>query len=289
MKCCLKKVVIEFVNKPYYRIQSFIFNKKWLLTLKKRDVRSFQYKKIKIRKTMKINISSIVAFILIVQCYSTQAYDAKQLIEHVKTSLHNASEGKSKLTSEVLKLYNSQNGASGIKERHLLNNLCSLPGTRYLEVGVFHGSTFTAALFNNNTTILDAIAVDNWSQFGNNKESFLNKANKVLMPNSFRFIEQDAFSIDLEKNFSHPITIYFYDGDHSYLSQYKAFTYFNPIFADIFIAVVDDWNDKAKVQKGTRDAFKNLGYTILFEQELSAQNGDVNNWWYGVYVAVIKK
>lgn len=230
----------------------------------------------------------IVASILVLQIYLSHAYDAHELIDHVKNSIYNASQGKSKLTPEVLKLYGTNDGASGLKERHLLNNLCALPETRYLEIGVFHGSTFIAALFNNRSAVLEAIAVDNWSQFGNNRESFLNKANRFLAPNSFRFIEHDAFSIDLEKNFTHPITIYFYDGDHSYNSQYKAFTYFNSIFADTFIAVVDDWS-QPQVQRGTRDAFKKLGYTILFEQVLSSQNGDFNGWWYGVYVAVIKK
>lgn len=216
-----------------------------------------------------------------------KAYDAEQLINHVKKSINDASQGKSKLSSELLKLYGPNDGASGIKERHLLNNLCSLPGTRYLEIGVFHGSTFTAALFNNSANILDAVAVDNWAQFGNNKESFLNKAYRFLPQNSFRFIEQDAFSIDLAKNFEYPVTVYFYDGDHSYESQYKAFTYFNSVFANTFIAIVDDWNHTA--ERATRQAFEKLGYTILFEQALTGPNGDVNNWWYNVYVAVIKK
>lgn len=218
---------------------------------------------------------------------SLMTYDANQIVDHVKKSVRDATQGKSKLSPELLSLYGEKDGASGIKERHLLNNLCSLPGTRYLEIGVFHGSTFLAALFDNSSNIVDAIAIDNWSQFGNNKESFLSKAYRFLPQNSFRFIEQDAFSIDLKKLVNAPITTYFYDGDHSFESQYKAFTYFDPILADVFIAIVDDWN--ANAEKATRAAFKQLGYTILYEQSLRGNNGDVNNWWYGVYVVVIKK
>lgn len=236
---------------------------------------------------MNLTLKIIYIGIFLVIAQPLKAYDANQLIDHVKDSIDNASQGKSKLTAELLSLYGEKDGASGIKERHLLNNLCSLPGTRYLEIGVFHGSTFLAALFNNTSTILDAVAVDNWSQFGNNKESFLSKAYRFLPENSFRFIEQDAFSINLQAGFHQPVTLYFYDGDHSFEAQYKAFTYFNPVFADTFIAAVDDWNSTA--EKATREAFKHLGYTILFEKSLRTSNGDVNNWWYGVYVAVIKK
>ena len=85
------------------------------------------------------------------------------------------------------------------------------------------------------------------------------------------------------------INIYFYDGGHSQEQQKLAFTYYNSIFEDTFIAIVDDYNCD-KVQKGTQEAFQELGYTILFEEYLPAlYNGDKDNWWNGIYVAVISK
>ena len=37
--------------------------------------------------------------------------------------------------------------------RHLLNNLASAPGTRYLEVGTFRGSTLIASLCGNEANV----------------------------------------------------------------------------------------------------------------------------------------
>jgi len=58
---------------------------------------------------------------------------------------------------------------------------------------------------------------------------------------------------------------------------------------DTFISIIDDWNWKG-VQTGTKQAFKKLGYEILFEKILPANfNQDRQNWWNGLYVAVIRK
>jgi hypothetical protein len=101
-------------------------------------------------------------------------------------------------------------------------------------------------------------------------------------------IEQDCFQIDLTL-FSNPINLYFYDGDHTTLAQEKAFTYFNGIFDNIFIAVIDDWNFVG-VPEGTYAAFAQLDYTILFETTLPARCvNDCDNWWNGIHIAVIRK
>jgi hypothetical protein len=58
---------------------------------------------------------------------------------------------------------------------------------------------------------------------------------------------------------------------------------------EFWIAIVDDWNFP-EVPLGTKAAFEKLNYRVLFEVVLPAQhNGDVANWWNGLYVAVIHK
>jgi hypothetical protein len=206
------------------------------------------------------------------------------LIMHLKQCITNGDLKKSKLSNEILAI----DGMSSSKVRHFLNNLCTLPETRYLEIGVWKGSTFISAVYKNESTIAQAVAIDNWSQFGapyaefeKNIEHFVNGQNNQLY-------SLNCFNINLNE-FSKPINIYFYDGDHSEATQEQAFTYFNAIFDDIFIAVVDDWNFP-EVPKGTYSAFKKLKYHILFEQVLPADhNCDKANWWNGLYVAVIKK
>lgn len=213
------------------------------------------------------------------------ATEAKLLVEHVKQSIQSAELGKSKLTEDILNI----NGKSSSKVRYLLNNLCSLPDARYLEIGVFQGSTFISALYGNTNTLSDAIAIDNWSEFGYQKTVFTENALQFLPQDSYRLYEQDSFSISLDTIFEQSINIYFYDGNHSREAQRQAFTYYNTIFADVFIAVVDDWNWE-QVRTPTKQAFEELGYTILFEEELPAQYvGDLENWWNGIYIAVIQK
>jgi len=43
-------------------------------------------------------------------------------------------------------------GLSTVRQRCLLNNLCSKPNTKFLEIGLYKGSTFISALFDNPTT-----------------------------------------------------------------------------------------------------------------------------------------
>lgn len=210
-------------------------------------------------------------------------YDASTLIDHVQKSITKAYNHDSKLTESILNIQ----GMSTAKVRHFLNNLCSLPEARYLEIGVYQGSTFISALYQNKLT--DALAIDNWSEFGNNKAAFLTNTSLFLPKNSFRFYEGDSFMLDVQSLFNQQINIYFYDGDHSAESQEKAFTYFNDVFDNIFIAVVDDWNWE-NVQQGTKKAFQKLNYTILFEKVLPSYTiPDTENWWNGLYVAVIQK
>ena len=57
--------------------------------------------------------------------------------------------------------YNVQ-GLTSARVRHFLNNLCSQEGAVYLEVGVYAGATFCAAVQNND--MVAAYANDNWSQ-----------------------------------------------------------------------------------------------------------------------------
>lgn len=221
--------------------------------------------------------------------FSAHAFDAQLLIDHVCMSIEKASQGSSKLNASILDL----SGFSGAKGRHLLNNLCSLPGACYLEIGVFSGSTFISALYGNADTLLDAVAVDHWIYFSNERHTFLDRTSTHLPNNSFRLIEQNSFTIDVNAAFPNPVTIYFYDGDHSEEAQRLAFAYFNPILADTFIAIIDDWDAWPKVKSGTKRAFKELGYVILYEASLGAGRlgtvSDSKNWWNGMYVAVIQK
>ncbi len=207
------------------------------------------------------------------------------LKEHVIECLEKAEFDTSNLSIGVLGI----DGMSSSKVRHFLNNLCSFPKTSYLEIGCWKGSTLVAALYKNTDSVVQSVAIDNWSEFGGPREIFLSNVTRFLIHPSLKIVNSDCFTIDKQAIFSQPVNLYFYDGNHEEQSQESAFTYFNDIFEPVFIAVVDDWND-LKVRNGTRLAFQKLGYQILFDKEIwTPTNGDTLSWWNGLYVAVIKK
>jgi hypothetical protein len=208
-----------------------------------------------------------------------------QLINHVEQSITHADQGISKLTGQILALP----GMTSPKVKHFLNNICSLQHTSYLEIGVWKGATFISALYDNQPSIRQAVAIDNWSEFGGPAQEFKANCQSYLSRVPYKFYAEDAFAIDIKNLFNAPVDIYFYDGNHTAESQELAFTYYNDLFASSFIAIIDDWNYEP-VRIGTERAFAHLGYTVLFEQKLPARfNGDVAQWWHGLYVAVIRK
>lgn len=208
-----------------------------------------------------------------------------QLVQHVKDSVDAATKHVSKLRHDVLALP----GMSSPKVRHFLNNLCSRDDTKYLEIGLWQGSTFIAAIFGNMKAFDSCTAIDNFSEFSGPRAACLQNLARLLGPSGpSKLIDQDCWSVDL-KRIASPVTVYFFDGAHDEESQRKAFTHFNEVFADHFIAVVDDWNC-GEAQRGTKRAFQELGYKVVYEVVLPARyNGDTDNWWNGLYVAVISK
>lgn len=234
---------------------------------------------------MKFRLLALVVLYVSVM-FSGPDYE-KFLIDHVQKAIAMGMLEQSKLTKEILEIP----GWSSAKNRHFLNNLCTLPWANYLEVGTWKGSTFVSALYGNRSTILSAVVVDDWIQYDSLKADFAEfKENCIHIKDiDFQIHELDCFTMNKTRSFRSPINIYFYDGNHSAEAQEKAFTYFNDVFAPVFIAVIDDWNWPS-VQTGTRSAIAKLGYKVLFEQILPARfNCDEDLWWNGVYVAVLKK
>lgn len=207
----------------------------------------------------------------------------KTLISHIEMSIQHAEKGISQLQPSHLAI----KGFSSNRVRHFLNNLCSLKNSVYLEIGCWHGSTLIAATYEN--VFRDVIAIDDWSGFNGPRKQFFRNIARFVPKVNIRVIESDCFSLNKTDIFHTPVTIYFYDGGHSEQNQKDAFVFFDSVFDDLFIAVVDDWN-WSEVRKGTFAAFAELNYDILYSRELPARwNGDTALWWNGIYVALIRK
>jgi hypothetical protein len=212
-----------------------------------------------------------------------------ELIKHVTESIEKAEKLESKLTGDVLKLP----GYSGLKVKHFLNNLLTERKLNYLEVGVFRGSTFCSALYNNTQ---NAYAIDNWSEFGNYRNEFHENTRKYVDLDFVQIIEEDCFSVDL-KQFKHKIDVFFYDGNHSAESQEKALTYFYPVLKKNFIYIGDDYN-WSDVRKGCQSGIEKTNVTKLFEKEIFTREknnhplrtyGESFGWWNGLGIFVLNK
>jgi hypothetical protein len=66
--------------------------------------------------------------------------------KHIEEAFSNAELNISKITNDIINI----EGMSGKKTRHFYNNLVSMSDARYLEIGVWKGSTVCAAMCENN-------------------------------------------------------------------------------------------------------------------------------------------
>lgn len=223
-------------------------------------------------------------------------YKADCLINHVKASIINAANNQSKLSSEILQLH----GMSGKKVRHLLNNICAYPNTTYLEIGVWKGSTFISALYQNQDYINEAVGIDNWSEFGGPFNDFVINCHRFLNNINYRCVYDDAFKIDVKNLFHNRVTVYFYDGNHEIRSHLLALQHYKEILEDVFVLIVDDWN-WIDIRNTTFLAIKALKFEVLYEKQIltfdynctpanwSAGKCNHEGWWNGLYIAVLKK
>ena len=178
---------------------------------------------------------------------------------------------------------------------------------RALKVGSWKCSTLVAALSGNEAAVERAVAIDWWS----GGEDFLatprvaceaHLAQFVDAPfregGRLRLLERDCFSVEpsqlLEPDGGRRYNVYFYDGPHERYDHLRAFTHFDTVLADVFIAVVDDWNHEP-VRAGTAEAFAALGYSVAYGEVLGGGRGNNRNtvgtgpWHNGVYLAVVCK
>jgi hypothetical protein len=194
------------------------------------------------------------------------------------------------VTKEVMDVL----GMSAAKNRIMLNHLLSYPKARYLEVGVFAGANFCAALHGNNPEY--ACAIDNFSQpdlmGGRVDEKFFKANADKFVDCKYDFFNRDCF--DLTKTQKKKLTdarinIYNYDGPHSEEDHFKAITEYHDFLDDVFIIIVDDWN-LPQVRTGTFKGLKAKNVNVQWQIDLKATGSkDKENWWNGVWVAVCVK
>ena len=217
----------------------------------------------------------------------------KKLVDHVKTCWKMAINLESKLDDPSFLALCSQGETPFTKEAsvsnqkvlehpyyHLLNNLCAIDGVSHLHIGLLKGGSFIAALYENQSLLSSHIGIDWFKEYS--EEAFYSNCDQFLGPNGYKIINGSCFCVD-KSTLSSPVDIYFYDADHSLMAHEMAFTYYNDVFADVFVAIVDDWWSPW-VRKPTFKAFDDLGYHVLYEAIIPDRKK-----YEGQYVAVIRK
>jgi hypothetical protein len=217
-------------------------------------------------------------------------YTLEQLINHVNLAVDNANNNISKITSDIL----SMDGMSGNKTRHLYNNICSLNGANYLEIGTWKGSSFISAFYDND---INTIVIDNWAEFNGPKDEFISNVTRLCPNKEFNFIEKDCFKVtdDEIKSIYDSIDIYLYDGNHEYESQRKAITYYKHLFSKYVIIIIDDFRSDtpawANVKKGTYDGIEESGLIIHHKVEIIThqESSGSSEYWngFGLFVCEV--
>jgi len=205
-------------------------------------------------------------------------------------------------------------GMSSQKIRHFLNLICSSDiflEKNYFEIGCASGSTYISSNFNSNLNssyVCDLFLEEKNGPDG--KSIFLENCMNYLGYIPENIFSEDCFKLDLNK-LKHKINIYFYDGDHSIEAHEKSLTYFEDIFDDIVLVMIDDWDDW-RVQLGTLVGLSKINYDIVtwfsckgrtgflelndviikqhgIKLNKSEPFGDVSTWWNGLLIMVLKK
>jgi hypothetical protein len=205
----------------------------------------------------------------------------------VERAFQNAENNISKINNDIINM----EGMSGTKTRHFYNNLLNIEDARYLEIGTWKGSSVCSAMCGNKAKV---VCIDNWSEFGGPKSEFLVNFNKFKGENYAIFIENDCFKVDVST--LPKFNIYMYDGNHANESHYKALLHYYPCLDDIFIFIVDDWNNQ-DVRDGTINSIRRLNLKVLYEKEirLTWDNSHTpyheasQSWWNGIYVVILQK
>lgn len=208
---------------------------------------------------------------------------------HIEDSIAKALRHESYIDKEILEIRGFSTGVM----RRLISNLCRFEkeNLTYLEVGLYGGATLCAA-FNNNSKLIGC-GVEDYSQKFEDEGIF-----EHLKQNLEKFVPHEQaqiFNVDFFKKVpasSRPVDIFFYDGEHSYESQYKALPHALPVLANEFVFIVDDYDWK-DVWSSTGNVLAEMDaegkISVVESWELTDDIPDGPNWHNGVAIFLCKK
>jgi len=165
----------------------------------------------------------------------------------------------------------------------LFNFAASLLGPHevYLEVGSWKGLSILGAMSGNEDKRF--YAIDDFSEFQGPKREFQTNIQRYGFSERLNFIEGDCFEVfrsaflGLQK-----IGVYFYDGNHSYCSQFYAIKAIEPLLADNALLIIDDCSFPQVSAANSLFYRLHSNFSLLFD--LASEFNGEPKWWNGIQV-----
>jgi hypothetical protein len=184
-------------------------------------------------------------------------------------------------------------GMSSYRIRIFLNQFCKFLSNktfdvRYLEIGTYRGSTILSSAYENSGRY---VGVDNFVKFAPKRSRIALYKNLLKWYHKAQtfFIEADCFKLNLSLLLKN--NVFFYDGDHSPESHYKAIMRYHKVLDDHFVLIVDDWS-REEIRDATYKALKDLKFKVeYFQERFNPEDGNnlKGEWWNGFFVAHVSK
>jgi len=233
-----------------------------------------------------------------------QVYQDHPQVQVVKDCFELAQQGISAIPPYALTIP----GMSGIVYRRFINNYVrTLIAPKYLEVGVWTGSTLCAAI--GGIDNVRAVAVDNYSEsyphYSTSPEADCrhNVATVKIDTANLELLLNQAFETFEPAPYG-PFNVYMYDGYHDEESQFQGIDKVAPCLEEISLIVVDDWNDNeyfpteykgvtygSREKAGTYRAFDQVGLELLYKIEVETGENPMfpSDWHNGYGIFLVKK
>jgi hypothetical protein len=208
----------------------------------------------------------------------------------VKSALRDALSDRTKLSDALLQMP----GMSGRRYRMFINSLIGalVPDARYLEVGIWQGSTLCSAIAGHPAK---AIAIDNWSEFGGPRAAFQQHLRQFAGKSAaVQVIDDDFRRVDFSS--LGMSNVFLFDGPHQEIDQFDGIVRAQPALDRNHVLVVDDWNLEW-VRDGTLRAFRSLPIDVKYLLEIRTtldnthpdHHSAASDWHDGYMIAVIEK
>jgi hypothetical protein len=168
--------------------------------------------------------------------------------------------------------------------RGLLNNLCHFEGCNYLECGTLHGGTLIAASYKNPGIFW---GIDNFSQFRGQAERLLKTIDDFSEHCCAGFVEGDCRTITLPRAFVPGINVFFYDAEHSEECTRDTIVRFDPLLADKFLLIVDDYSWLGP-RRGAEAAIQQLNWNVHMRIGIE-DNFNRRSWGVGLLIVLAEK